>query len=932
MKKLFLTLNFIFALYFYAGAQLITADPPFPTQTDAVTITFDASQGDGGLAGYTGDVYAHTGVITNESSSGSDWKHVKAGWNQNIPECKMTHLGGDLWQLDITPSINEYYGVNAGETVLKLAFVFRNTDGSVTGRDSDGGDIFYDVYQQGVNVQITLPEQQPLIVEFGDTFHIEGNSTGADSTYLYIDDDLILSTTENSFSTDRQAVDYGKHWIKAVAYGSEGTASDSVSYFVRPEPVVAELPAGMVDGINYISDTSVILSLYAPGKSYVFVIGDFNNWEVNENHYTNITPDSTRFWVEINGLESGKEYIFQYLVDGSIRIGDPYADKVSDPWNDKYIDNSTYPDLIAYPTGKTTGIATVLQTAQQPYNWKVTNFTPPDKNKLVVYELLVRDFTEEHTFNSLIDTLSYLKHLGVTAIELMPVSEFEGNISWGYNPNYYFAPDKYYGPKNTFKAFVDSCHSNGIAVIMDMVLNHAYGTCPLAMLYWDAANNRPAPDNPWFNVTSPNPTYSWGNDFNHESQDTKNFVDSVNRYWMSEYKIDGFRFDFTKGFTNTPGDGWGYDQSRINILKRMADSIWAFKPDAYVILEHFTANSEEKVLANYGMMIWGNSNYNYNEATMGWTDNSDFSWISYKQRGWSKPGVMGYMESHDEERLMYKNLQYGNSSGGYNIKDLNTALKRNEMAAAFFIPVPGPKMIWQFGELGYDFSINRCEDGSIDEGCRTHPKPIRWDYYYNVNRYSLYSVYAALNYLKQTEPVFSTSDYQLSVSGAQKSIHLNGDDMNVTIIGNFGVTQGSINPGFQSAGTWYDLLTGDSIVVSNPSESVSLAPGEYHLYASKYIDVPWVGVKEKPEINYETELYPNPAGDRMTVSLQTEEQTDVTVNIYSLAGVLKETLFKGKTLQDEMRWNVDVSRLPKGMYFLVVKTENRIESRKFIVN
>ena len=57
----------------------------------------------------------------------------------------------------------------------------------------------------------------------------------------------------------------------------------------------------------------------------------------------------------------------------------------------------------------------------------------------------------------------------------MPFNEFEGNDSWGYNPDFYFAPDKYYGPKNTLKEFIDSCHSKGIAVIMDIALNHSFG-------------------------------------------------------------------------------------------------------------------------------------------------------------------------------------------------------------------------------------------------------------------------------------------------------------------------------------------------------------------------------------------------------------------------------------------------------------------------
>ncbi len=933
IKKIILSFTLILLSFGFLYAQLITAEPPFPTADDSVIIVFDASLGNGGLSGFTGDMYAHTGLITSESNSNSDWKHVKAGWNENIPACKMQHIGQDLWQLNISPSINDYYGVNTGETVLKLAFVFRSADGSFTGRTATGGDIFYDVYDQGVNVQITLPEQHPLIVELNDTIHVEGNSSNADTTFLYLDNELILATTANSFSTDIITGTYGKHRIKALAKSTNQLAIDSTTYYVRRFPVTEALPEGVIDGINYVNDSTVILSLFAPGKNYVFAIGDFSNWEVDDPYYMKKTPDGKHFWVELSNLGAGKEYIFQYFVDGQIRIGDPYADKVSDPWNDRYISNTTYPNLISYPTGKTSGIATVLQTAQQAYNWQVTDFIPPDENRLVVYELLVRDFTQGHTFNDIIDTLNYLQKLGITAIELMPVSEFEGNISWGYNPNYYFAPDKYYGPKNTFKAFVDQCHKKGIAVIMDMVLNHANNTCPLVMLYWDAENNRPAADNPWFNVSSPNPDYSWGNDFNHESQDTKNFVDRVNRYWMSEYKIDGFRFDFTKGFTNKHGNGWAYDQSRINILERMADSIWAFKSNAYVILEHFTANSEEKVLANYGMMIWGNSNYNYNEATMGWNDNSDFSWISYKQRGWSSPRVMGYMESHDEERLMYKNIAYGNASGTYNIKDTATALKRNEMATAFFIPIPGPKMIWQFGELGYDYSINHCENGSINENCRTSPKPVRWDYYYNANRKHLYNVYSTLNRLKQTENAFNTGNYTLSVSGTIKTIHLSDASMNVTIVGNFDVNAGSTTLQFQSAGTWYDLFGGDSITISNAYKDISLEPGEYHIYTSKKINVAWLGIQtHRAESSVNTlRVFPNPVSTTLYLTMKTKKSEPVLILLYNVQGIQVSRLYSGMLKPGQNPLHFDVSYLKKGLYLLTVSSRGKTINRKVSV-
>jgi len=497
----FLTLLSTLGVY----AQVITSNPALPTATDSVTITFDASKGDAGLKDFTGDIYAHTGVITANSTSSSDWKYVKADWGVNIPACKLISLGNNLWQLKITPSIRTYYGVPSSEKILKLAFVFRAADNSKTGREADGGDIFYNVYQAGItSVQITVPANKPDIVNLNDTVLVKGNSANADSTYLLLDSQVLVADTASSFSYNIVASQYGRHWIIAKAVKASTVVYDSVYYYVNRAPVVAALPAGVRDGVNYINDSTVVLSLYAPHKKHIFAIGDFSNWEVGDKWAMNITPDSNRFWVKITGLTPKKEYIFQYLIDGTIRIGDPYADKVSDPWNDQYISQRTYPNLIKYPKGKTTGIATVLQTGQTPYPWKITNFKAPKEENLVVYELLVRDFTKGHTFDDIIDTLGYLKRLGINAIELMPVNEFEGNSSWGYNPNYYFAPDKYYGPKNTFKAFVDSCHANGIAVIMDIVLNHAMGTCPLAKMYWNSAKNQPAADNPWFNQTSPN--------------------------------------------------------------------------------------------------------------------------------------------------------------------------------------------------------------------------------------------------------------------------------------------------------------------------------------------------------------------------------------------------------------------------------------------
>ena len=175
----------------------------------------------------------------------------------------------------------------------------------------------------------------------------------------------------------------------------------------------------------------------------------------------------------------------------------------------------------------------------------------------------IRDFTSEHSFNAAKDKLPYLKQLGINAIELMPVNEFEGNSSWGYNPSFYFAVDKYYGTKNDMRAFVDECHRQGIAVIIDLVLNHSFGQSPFYLLYREA-DGTPSADNPWYNQKSniPNAALQWGYDFNHQSTYTRALVDSVAGFWMKEYKVDGFRYDFTKGFSNTSQDTWAINMMR----------------------------------------------------------------------------------------------------------------------------------------------------------------------------------------------------------------------------------------------------------------------------------------------------------------------------------------------------------------------------------
>lgn len=917
-------------------SQVTTTIPVFPNENDTVTVFYHSDQGNGALDGVI-PIYAHTGVITSNSSSDTDWQHVVGNWGTPDPEVLMTYVSPNLFKIVIP--IQEFYGIDDGEEVFRLAFVFRNGDGSIVGRNADGSDIFVELHNDGSVAVITTPSE-PLLVEPDDVFPIVAQSITNANLTVFIDDITVAEALDDTIvEYEVNVADYGTgtHQIKLEAVFTDETQYDSTYFTIISNPEIIPVPEGIKEGINIDPNQldRVTFNLFAPGKQHIYLLGDFNNWQVDANYLLNNDPSGDFHWIEITGLDPEVEYGFQYFIlEDNLRFADPYSQKILDPWNDQWIAEETYPNLKPYPVGLTTGIVGTFQTNQPVFEWTDENYVQPDENNLIVYELLVRDFLAAHDYATLIDTLDYLETLGVKAIELMPVNEFEGNISWGYNPDYYFTPDKYYGPKQDYQAFIDACHERGMAVIMDIALNHSFGLNPQVMMYFDPSAGpygQPTADNPWFNEI-PKHDFNVGYDYNHESPYTKIFVDSVFVYWVQEFHVDGYRLDLSKGYTqnNTLGDvnAWGqYDQSRINILTNYANHVWSDAPESIFILEHFAVNSEETVLSDAGFLLWGNLNNEYLEASMGYTSN--LTWGSYQARGWNDPHLLTYMESHDEERMMYKNITYGNSQGDYDVTDPVTALKRSELATVFFLPVPGPKMIWQFGEMGYDFSINTCEDGSIDEGCRISPKPIHWEYMEDANRKHLFDVYQELIRVKKEYPVFSTDDFSLDVTGFQKTIHLNDQDMNVVVIGNFGMIPANMEVSFKHGDYWYDLFTGDSLLIESDTESIDMQAGEYRLYTDVKIgDGIVTGIEEYYNLQKELVVYPNPSDNLFNIILP-ETNSISTIEIYSADGrqILSEQIAAGSNL---WQWIPD-NTATRGMYFIRHTINNQIRTQKVIL-
>jgi 1,4-alpha-glucan branching enzyme len=864
------TLFFLITLL-SAKSQLLAWAPQFPSDNSSITVTVDATRGNKGLMDYGGPVYLHLGLITSLSTSQSDWKHVPTTWGTTTAPTA-TPAGPNKWSFTIN-NPRAYFAVTGSETILKVVVLFRDATGSRVQRNTDGSDMYVPVYTSGFKgIQFTQPYMSPTYIltreeiKAGTGVNVPVTAVAAASDgilNLYFNGAKISGPiTANTTITGTAAATRKGNEEFVAEYITGGVSYyDTVNYYITPDNNIVSLPPGVKEGINYNPNcTSATLVLFAPNKNNVVAVGDFpgSDWTPKLEFQMNKTPDGNYYWLTINGLVSGTEYAYNYRVDDSIYVADPYTEKVLDPYNDQFISTATYPNLKSYPVNHNVsaaknGLMSVLQTCAAPYNWQVTNFTKPDKRNLITYELLVRDFGDAHNYQMLIDTISYFKRLGINAIELMPVSEFSGNNSWGYNPTFYCALDKAYGTKNKFKEFIDLCHQNGIAVILDVVYNHMDAAAnPQGKMYWN--NDKPAANSPWFNVTAPHP-YSVFQDLNHTSTATQYLVERSLDYWIAEYKVDGYRLDLGKGFTQTQSNEStveNYDASRVANLERYYDYVTQKYPGTYMIIEFLgTQRREEQEYANHGFLLWGNNNPTYNQATMGYTDNSNFSKIVYNsgEEGFSTPSEMGYMESHDEERLMYKNLTYGKSAGSYNVKNAATALERQAAAAAVFFTVPGPKLIWQFGERGYDSSINA-------NGGRVSSKPPHWEYMQDANRLKLWDVYSKLIHLRLQYPaVFNSTAFNYDFydnNGLFRRFQIADPDPNglkVTVVANFDVVPQTRTVTFQSTGTWYSFLgngtgsglngaTGMVANISSATQTITLQPGEYHVYLDKQSVLP----------------------------------------------------------------------------------------------
>jgi glycosidase len=937
------------------GQVTITPNPFEVNQS--ITITVDANSTATTCNGFSNPskVYLHSGI----GNDGDPWGYSVVGnWGEDDGIGEMTSNGDGTWSITFVPET--YYNLTPtqAQNAIKMGMVFRNEDGTEELKNSGCSDFYFDVGT--FQVSLSNPGQNSTtILNSGEDLAISATNIGGNADYVLKSNGSVINSQAGVSSFTFNHTNITENQVYSLEVTLNGTLIvKEFMVLIDPGTIYAVMPITYQDGITYLSDTEAVLVLYAPYKDFVYVAGSFNNWQPNTNYAMKIDPTrNNKFWINITGLTPGQLETYQYwVVDQAplanapklVKTADPYSTLVLSPFDDPWIPEESYPNLSPFPEDQEREV-TVLQTAQTPYNWQVTDFQKPTKEDLIIYELLVRDFDADRNFQDVIDKIDYFKNLNINAIELMPIMEFEGNESWGYNTSFHMALDKFYGTESKFKELVDVCHQNGIAVILDLALNHAFGRNPMVRMWmndsdgdgWGEPNSR----NPYFNTTARH-SYSVGNDFNHSSGWTKLYTKRVIKHWIEEFKIDGFRWDLTKGFTQqcTAGDDSctnGYRSDRVAVLKEYADYSWSLDPDHYVIFEHLGGQQEQKEWADYridegkGIMLWGKMTNPYNQLTMGYANDSNFEGMGHNSQNFIEKRLIGYAESHDEERLMYRNLLYGASSGSYDITDLNTALQRMPALGAVTLTIPGPKMIWHFGELGMENSIYTCTDGGVNTpndatpgDCKldTKPQP-QWiqNWENDAIRSQIYDSWSRINALKINEAVFE-GNYDINSGSLTPRIYIWDDTLpstslkNVVILANFDVTTQNVTPNFPYTGVWYDLMDtsgNTTLSVSNTNDPISLEPGAFKIFGNQASTLSTNDLSLENNI----QIYPNPAHEYFKINLRSKQ-----IKIYNLLGKLVQT-HKGK-LSTGYRYNI--SSLEPGVYLISVVTERGKMTRKLI--
>lgn len=598
--------------------------------------------------------------------------------------------------------------------------------------------------------------------------------------------ELTNAPLDTAISVEREP--WGLCLLAARTVRDGRAGMDAVRIWRAPRIVEKSCPTGTVSGATVSADGTVTFALHAPGKRFVSVVGDFNDWKPEADPMKR-SPEGT--WWATRVLPKGT-YRYQYCVDGVTLIADPFSVDVE--WKDAEGAETHHPEMAL----------SVIEVGGEPYAWQSDEFVRPPWNRCVLYELHLGDFCPGEGFTGLVARLDYLVDLGINAVELLPVTEFPGAVGWGYNPAFHLAPESSYGTPGELRRLVDEAHRRGIAVIFDMVLNHMATDGALYQLYGvdlDAS--------PYFRVFLGE---NWGfPDLDQVSPDLQDYAGTVMRYWIEAYRGDGYRHDATRWVEWSGYNTWG--ASRHAYEARRADT------DTLQIAEHIPSDPLLTQVSEMDTQWDAHFRWRIRDMLIhAELDGGEFERVmDPRTSGYlSSFERLAYTESHDEERI-WRDL----AGAGYSAEEI---LRRAGAALALTLTAPGIPMLYAGQEFGED-----------SEKTLAH-NPLHWIYREQMPRRSLWETARRLIRLRIGHPALCAEGIRIlennpgtDVASFRRSYR--GSHVVVAI--NFGRQVRTVNLELPRKGPWDDIMRGGQVNVGDEERmSVTFAPGEALVFAT----------------------------------------------------------------------------------------------------
>lgn len=476
------------------------------------------------------------------------------------------------------------------------------------------------------------------------------------------------------------------------------------------------------------------------------------------------------------------------------------------------------------------------------FTWSDEKWRTPDLDNLVVYELHVDQFN--NTFEGLLDRIVYLKSLGVNCLELMPVTSNKADYDWGYGPLHYFAPNSEYGGPDGLKKLVDTCHKNGVAVILDLVYQHVDPSFPYNQIYADIASmGISGIPSPMIGTNGP-----FGPQVNFSSIFAQEYFKIANQRWLDEYHVDGFRYDEVTDLYQGPTDsGYALLAYETYLYSRQI-SRFSCEPGTYSrIIQCAEALYKAPIVlrSTYTNAAWQDDLLGSAEGSIGQQpiDKSSLTALAHNIDPYfagkypatktvvdsdGKPVEMPvapfqYLNSHDHSHLICFAGTTG--SGEQPSGDRRQFYKLQPYAIALYTS-QGVPMLWEGEEFADNYNLP--SDGNARVGLR---RDMNWEYYYDASGQPLVRLYRALGQLRAQNPALRSREsffyYQQSLHGNSIiAYHRHAPatsgkaEQYAMVLLNFGPSDSNITLPFPKAGTWTEGIDGKLKLEVNASWSM----------------------------------------------------------------------------------------------------------------